>query len=355
MNPRVPQSKPVDPGERSFPEIRTIDWRGGKVVIIDQTRLPHELAYLELGTWQEVAEAIRSMKVRGAPAIGVTGALGLALAASIGPDEVGKAGRMLADARPTAVNLRWGVERVLRRYESSGRNAEAAVTEAVSMIEEDIATNKKMGEIGAGLLADGARVLTHCNAGALATVAWGTALGVFRSAVVSGKKIHVFADESRPRLQGMKLTAWEMARESIPVTLLCDGMAAWAMKQGMIDCVMTGSDRIARNGDAANKIGTYSVAIAARRHEIPFYIVAPWSTVDMSLPTGSEIPIEERDAAEVTRIDGTRVAPDGVEVWNPAFDVTPAELITAIVTERGILEPPYEETLAEANADGETR
>lgn len=333
-------------------EIRTVDWRDGKVIIIDQTRLPHELAYLELGTWQDVAEAIRSMTVRGAPAIGVAGGLGIALAASMGPRHVEMAARALAGARPTAVNLQWGVERVLRRYESSGQSAGAALEEAQAMIEEDIAANKKMGENGAALLTDGDTVLTHCNAGALATVAWGTALGVVRSAVAQGKRIHVFADESRPRLQGMKLTAWEMAREKIPVTVLCDGMAAWAMQREMIDCVMTGSDRIAANGDAANKIGTYSVAIAAQRHGIPFYIAAPWSTVDMSLASGAEIPIEERDPQEITLIEGSRLAPQGIEVWNPAFDVTPAELIMAIVTDRGILRPPYEESLASAAGAG---
>jgi methylthioribose-1-phosphate isomerase len=337
-----------------FP-IRTVDWCDGRVVIIDQTKLPHELTYLDLATWQEVAEAISSMKVRGAPAIGVAGGLGIALAAALGPEEVDRAAPVLAGARPTAVNLKWGVDRVVRAYTSSGRDPEAALREAVSMAAEDVEVNKRMGGIGADLLNDGDSVLTHCNAGALATVGWGTALGVVRSAVAAGKRIHLLADESRPRLQGMKLTAWEMVREKIPVTILCDGMAAWAMRQGMIDCVMTGSDRIAANGDAANKIGTYSVAIAAERHGIPFYIVAPWSTVDMSLQRGEEIPIEERDSSEVSHIDGVAVAPQGAEIWNPAFDVTPGELITAIVTERGIHRPPYKESLSKADKAGGAR
>ena len=338
---------------------RTVDYQNSKVILIDQTRIPDELVTLELADCESVADAIATMKVRGAPAIGVTAALGMALAARTSqadsPDalitDLEHAGETLRSTRPTAVNLFWAVERVLSAAKSDGgtlSEIKNAVEEcAVSMLAEDEEINRAIGRHGAQLLPDEGHVLTHCNAGALACVSYGTALGVVRAAVEEGKRIHVFADETRPRLQGMKLTCFELVSDNIPVTLISDNMAGSLMRKGRIDCVVVGADRIAANGDAANKIGTYSVAVLAHHHGIPFYVAAPTSTIDFSLASGDDIPIEERAHEEVTHVNGRRIAPLGVEVVNPSFDVTPAALISAIITEKGIAHPPYRQSLKE--------
>ena len=311
------------------------------VLLIDQRILPEEETWLALSTAEEVAEAIRTLAVRGAPAIGVAAAYGLAVEARRGasPERMREAAAFLARARPTAVNLEWAVRRMSRLV---GAPAEAVLAEAHAIRDEDEAACRRMGALGAPLLPPEARVLTHCNAGALATAGYGTALGVVRAAREAGRLEHVFADETRPFFQGARLTAWELQRDGIPVTVLTDNMAGWLMARGEISCVVVGADRIAANGDVANKIGTYAVAVLARHHGIPFYVAAPWSTFDPSLPTGAGIPIEERDPDEVVRIFGRRVAPEGVPARYPAFDVTPAALVTAIVTERGVLRAPYD-------------
>ena len=342
---------------------RTVDYRNGKVIMIDQTRIPGELVTIELADCESVADAIKTMKVRGAPAIGVAAALGMALAAKNAQAqrseeliaELERAGEVLKRTRPTAVSLSWAVERMLCAARSAADDglpaAEiAGVVEdcAASMIEEDEELCKSIGANGAALLPDEGHVLTHCNAGALACVSYGTALGVIRAAVESGKRIHVFADETRPRLQGMKLTCFELVRDNIPVTVISDNMAGSLMRRGRIDCVVVGADRIAANGDVANKIGTYSVAVLAHHHGIPFYVAAPTSTIDFSLYSGDDIPIEERSHEEVTHIDGHRIAPMGVEVVNPGFDITPAALVTAIITEKGIAYPPYKQNLRQS-------
>ncbi|MEN6357720.1 MAG: S-methyl-5-thioribose-1-phosphate isomerase [Armatimonadota bacterium] len=339
---------------------RTVDYKDGRVILIDQTRIPAELVTIELSDYESVAEAIKTMKVRGAPAIGVTGALGIVVAArgSIAADpnvlyeELEHAGNVLKNTRPTAVNLFWGIDRMLDAAHAAVQ-AGSSVDDVVHALEslgelmlaEDEDVCRMIGKHGARLLPDKGSVLTHCNAGALACVAYGTALGVIRAAVESGKQIHVYADETRPRLQGMKLTCFELMSDNIPVTVISDNMAGWLMRQGKIDCVVVGADRIASNGDVANKIGTYSVAVLARHHKIPFYVAAPFSTVDFSLVSGDEIPIEERSHDEVTHIDGHRIAPMGVQVVNPSFDVTPAEYVTAIITQKGIIRPPYKKNL----------
>ena len=334
--------------------LRTVAWNEGRVRLIDQTALPARRDYIEYSDWREVAEAIRTMVVRGAPAIGCTAALGMALGAqSLTETErqpflvrLEEIADVFRGSRPTAVNLFWAVDRLMAlaaRTEGSAATIQGALlTEALAMLEEDVETNRRMGRFGAELLPDEGTVLTHCNAGALATVGYGTALGVIRAAVEAGKKIHVLADETRPRLQGMKLTAWELAQDGIPVTIIADNMAAGLMRQGRIDCVVVGADRIAANGDTANKIGTYGVAIAAHYHKVPFYVAAPFSTIDLSLASGAQIPIEHRDDTEMTHINGIRIAPEGVPVLNPSFDVTPGELVTAFLTERGVLKPPFE-------------
>jgi methylthioribose-1-phosphate isomerase len=336
---------------------RTVDWADGKVRLIDQTRLPAEFVLIDLETPEAVADAIRTMKVRGAPAIGVTAALGLALAAEQARDlepaafreRIATAAALLRTTRPTAVNLFWAIDRILalgqRDAAEPARAAAEMLREAQAMLDEDEAANRALGRHGAALLPESANVLTHCNAGALATVAYGTALGVVRAAVEAGKRLHVYVDETRPRLQGMQLTAWEMLQEGIPATLITDNMAPWLMRQGRIDAVVVGADRIAANGDTANKIGTYGVAVAARAHGIPFYVAAPVSTIDASLATGAEIPIEQRPPEEVTSPGATLLAPRGIAVYNPAFDVTPAGLITALITERGVATPPNSETI----------
>ena len=315
--------------------VQTLRWEDGRLELIDQRRLPHEIVYVSCRTAAETAAAIRDMVVRGAPAIGCAAAFGIALEAAAGGN-LDAAHAALAASRPTAVNLFWALQR-MREAMDAGH---PALQEALAIYDEDIAINRAMGGFGAALISDGARIMTHCNAGALATAGHGTALGVIRSARDAGKVISVVANETRPYLQGARLTAWEMVQEKIPVTLVTDNMAGHLMQQGKIDVIVVGADRVAANGDAANKIGTYTLAVLAARHKIPFYIAAPVSTFDLAIPDGSHIPIEERNADEVTGHGGNRWAAHGVEVFNPAFDVTPAELITALITERGIINAP---------------
>jgi len=338
--------------------LNTVEWVEGKLRLIDQTRLPLEQQWVECATHQEVAEAIRGMKVRGAPAIGVTAAFGMALGAIAypGSDPEGFSQHMKAVAdllratRPTAVNLFWATEKTLavalRSAEQGVDGTRGQLLEmAQRMAIEDVEANKRMGSYGAELLPDEGTVLTHCNAGALATVSYGTALGVIRAAVERGKRIKMFVDETRPFLQGSRLTAWELMSEGIPTTLITDSMAGHFMHRGAVDAVVVGADRIAANGDVANKIGTYSVAVLARENGIPFYVAAPTSTVDLSLASGEEIVIEERDPRELLYIGGHRIGPEGVQVANPAFDVTPHRYVTAIITENGIAREPYDEAL----------
>lgn len=340
--------------------VQTLRWVDNHLEMIDQRVLPSEFRYLNYRTAQEVAQGIRTMVVRGAPAVGCAAAYGVALEALAlqenPPDtfhaEMASAFDVLAASRPTAVNLFWALNRMKVRLSSLGHMsprglAQGLLQEAHVIFEEDIAVNKAMGEHGAALLKDGDRVLTHCNAGALATAGHGTALGVIRSAVASGKRIEVIADETRPFLQGARLTAWEMVQEGIPTTLISDGMAGHLMATGCVDAVVVGTDRVARNGDMANKIGTYMVAVLAHRHQIPFYVACPLSTIDMSLPNGAAIPIEERAAEEVLGHAGIQWAASGVKTRNPAFDVTPAELVTAVITESGVIKRPSEPLLKE--------
>ncbi|MCJ7681971.1 MAG: S-methyl-5-thioribose-1-phosphate isomerase [Candidatus Aminicenantes bacterium] len=335
----------------------TIEWREDRVVLIDQRIIPDEVRWIECRTFDQVAEAIKTMVVRGAPAIGVTAAYGVALGflavnSDSGLDAAAKhIFKRLAETRPTAINLFWALKRMEKIYEAnrSGGLAhlkESLVNEARLMDEEDVKINRTMGQWGQVLLSDGDTVLTHCNAGSLATAGYGTALGVIRAAVEAGKKITVYADETRPFLQGARLTCWELHRDGIPVVLITDNMAGYLMKKGEINRVITGADRIAANGDAANKIGTYSVAVLAREHVIPFYIAAPMSTIDFSMPDGDGIPIEERDADEVRTVFGRPITLPDIPVRNPAFDVTPARLIEAIITEKGVVKPPFTEGLA---------
>jgi methylthioribose-1-phosphate isomerase len=315
------------------------------VRLLDQRRLPGEELWLELASAEEVAEAIRDLAVRGAPAIGVAAAYALAAEArrGAGPHRLREIAERLVRARPTAVNLAWAVGRMSRRF---GLGAAEVLAEAHAIRDEDEAACRRMGALGAPLLPPGARVLTHCNAGALATAGYGTALGVVRAAVEAGNPVQVLAGETRPFLQGARLTAWELQRDGIPVTLLTDGMAGWLMARGEITCVVVGADRIAANGDVANKIGTYGLAVLAAHHGLPFYVAAPWSTVDLETAAGEDIPIEERGDEEVVTVAGRRIAPEGVRARYPAFDVTPAHLVTAIVTERGVVRRPLSEGLA---------
>src|SRR5437870_2791438 len=347
--------------------IKTVEWTSEGVRMLDQRLLPTEEKYLTLRSYEEVAEAIKKMVVRGAPAIGVSAAMGLALGAnqSVGTSiadleyDFRFMCKVMSATRPTAVNLFWAIERMrtaLQKAKKETHDVEEVkrrlVIEAQAIYNEDIESNRALGKFGGELIADGATVLTHCNAGALATAGhYGTALGVIRGAIDAGKRVAVIADETRPFLQGSRLTAWELAKDNIPVTVITDNMAGHVMKQGKVDCVVVGADRIAANGDTANKIGTYMVAVLAMQHNIPFYVAAPLSTVDLSTATGDDIPIVERDAKEVTHVREHQLTPDGVDVHNFAFDVTPNELIAAIVTDRGIARPPYTEslrTLAEA-------
>ncbi len=340
--------------------IPTLTWTPEGVRFIDQTKLPLEESYVVATTTDEVADVIVTMVVRGAPAIGVSAAYGVALgakktqartAAEFAP-EFERICARLAGTRPTAVNLFWAIDRMkavfaklLNSAATLGQIQEKLLAEAHAMYEEDIAACKAMGAHGAALMPDEGGVLTHCNAGALASCGYGMALGVIRAAVERGKKIHVYADETRPFLQGSRLTAWELMADHIPTTVICDNMAASLMRQGKIQAVVVGADRIAANGDTANNIGTYNVAFLARENVIPFYVAAPWSTIDLATATGDSIPIEERPAKEVTHFAGKQVTPDGVGIRNPAFDVTPAKYIAAIVTERGVLRAPYAESL----------
>jgi methylthioribose-1-phosphate isomerase len=314
------------------------------VRVLDQRRLPVEEVWLDLETSRAVESAIKDLTVRGAPAIGVAAAYALAVDARRGADPAAlrEAAERLVRARPTAVNLAWAVRRMSRRM---GLGAEALLAEAHAIRDEDEAACRRIGALGAPLLPPGARVLTHCNAGALATAGYGTALGVVRAAVESGNSVSVFADETRPFLQGARLTAWELQRDGIPVTVLTDGMAGWLMARGEIACVVVGADRIAANGDVANKIGTYALAVLASHHHLPFYVAAPWSTVDLETPDGAAIPIEERGGDEVVLLAGQRIAPAGVPARYPAFDVTPGALVAAIVTERGVVRRPYADGL----------
>jgi methylthioribose-1-phosphate isomerase len=320
--------------------VQPIIWRGDALDLLDQRLLPREMTYVACHDAHEVAAAIRDMVVRGAPAIGVSAAFGLALAAMRG-DDVEAAAAELRSTRPTAVNLRWAIERMLTVHVTGGD----LVHEAEAIFAEDVEANRRIGRFGAELLGARATVLTHCNAGALATAGYGTALGVIRAAVEAGKKIAVYADETRPYLQGARLTAWELQQEGIDVTLITDSMAGHFFQKRKFDAVVVGADRIAVNGDTANKIGTYTVAVLAKAHDIPFYVAAPVSTIDVRCPSGAAIPIEERSAAEVTNLGGVRIAPEGISVRHPAFDVTPAALITAIITDRGVLRAPYEEAI----------
>jgi methylthioribose-1-phosphate isomerase len=335
-----------------MPSFNTIEWKENTVVMIDQTRLPGEESYVECKTYEDVADAIKRMVIRGAPAIGVAAAMGVALGAislrTTKRDEftaeVKRIAGVILRTRPTAVNLAWAVKRMLGVLDEAEGDVEQLksrlVGEARYILEEDIDTCKRIGQTGAGLIRDNSIVLTHCNAGALATGGYGTALGVIRAAVEGGKKIEVIATETRPFLQGARLTAWELDRDGIPVSLITDSMAGYIMSKGMVNAVVVGADRIAANGDVANKIGTYTLSVLARSHNIPFYVAAPMSTIDFDCPGGESIPIEERNPDEVTHISGIRIAPE-VNVYNPAFDITPNENISAIITEKGIVVKPF--------------
>jgi methylthioribose-1-phosphate isomerase len=343
--------------------IRTIFWEDNAVVMIDQNALPLEETYLVCRDYLEVVTAIKDLTIRGAPAIGVAAAMGIALGTlHLFPASQKEFKTAFDDicaqfsrTRPTARNLFWGIERMNRCFEAAlisgsydtGRIKQALVDEAVRICEEDIAINRKIGVNGRSLIQNGDNILTHCNAGALATAGYGTALGVIRAAVEEGKRIHVFVDETRPVLQGARLTAWELMKENIPATLITDNMAGFLMKQGKISKIIVGADRIAANGDAANKIGTYSLAVLAKAHRIPFYVAAPLSTFDVNIKTGEDIPIEERNSDEVTFFRGIKTAPEGVPVYNPAFDVTPNPFITAIITEAGVATPPFKTAIKE--------
>lgn len=342
--------------------IRTIEWTQNVSRMVDQTLFPYEYKYVDIKTGQEMYDAIQTMIVRGAPAIGIAGAHGVALyALEIQKENLGRAefvskliekAKYLASSRPTAVNLHWAVEKQIDLVKNSTSDIDGIVKElienGINLENEDIEINKKMGNFGAEVVPKGATILTHCNAGALATVGYGTALGVIRSAYANDNTIQVFADETRPRQQGARITTLELVMDKIPVTMITDGMCSYFMNKGMIDMVVVGADRIASNGDTANKIGTYTVAIAAKYHNVPFYIAAPLSTIDTNIKTGAEIPIEERDHEEVTHINGKRVCAEGTKVINPGFDVTPHELITGIITEVGILKPDYNESIKKA-------
>jgi methylthioribose-1-phosphate isomerase len=339
--------------------MRTLELRGKSLVLIDQTLLPEKLKFIRCDSVDSIARAIKEMKVRGAPALGVAAAMALAVAAlnsraktkDVLLRELNRAAKKIRQTRPTAANLFVGIDRVLkvaRKIKGGVREVtKAVVAEAQKIAEEDVITNKKLGKNGASLIKDGATVLTHCNAGALACVDYGTALGVIRAARDSGKRVKVIATETRPLCQGARLTAWELKRDGIPVTVITDNMIGHVMKQGLVDLVLVGSDRIAANGDAANKIGTYTIAVLARQHRVPFFVVVPTTSIDMDTPTGDKIKIEYRKPQEVEFIGGKRLVPKGVKVLNPAFDVTPAHLITAIVTERGVVEPSKLKSLFE--------
>lgn len=335
--------------------IKTIEWQNGTVIMVDQTRLPSEEIYREYKTAEEVAQAIETMVIRGAPAIGVAAAMGIALGMQTVQGNVESEFLKICDrmskTRPTAVNLFWAIDRMKTIFAGNQDQPVDQIrallaVEAQKMHVEDIEANRQMGRHGNELVPQNARILTHCNAGALATAGYGTALGVIRSAMEHGKNVQVLADETRPFLQGARLTAWELQKDQIPVTLITDNMAGYFMRKKEVDLVIVGADRIASNGDVANKIGTYSVAVLANANRIPFYVAAPMSTIDFTLLSGQEIPIEERSAKEVVEIHGKRTAPEGIEIRHPAFDITPSELVTAIITERGIARAPYTTSLS---------
>lgn len=343
--------------------IKTVEWVDNYSRMIDQTVIPDEFKYVDIKTGQQMYDAILTMIVRGAPAIGIAGAHGVSLYAQEGAQKTNskeefmnwlfEKAEYLKSSRPTAVNLKWAVDKQIELAKNSSCDVDGIVKElienGIKLQDEDIEINKKMGDFGAEIVPKGATILTHCNAGALATVGYGTALGVVRSAYAKDNTIQVFADETRPRQQGARLTTFELAMDKIPVTLITDGMCSYFMKKGMIDMVVVGADRIAANGDTANKIGTYTVAIAAKYHNVPFYIAAPLSTIDINIKSGAQIPIEEREKEEVTHINGKPICPlEGVNVINPAFDVTPNELIAGIITEVGILRPDYQESIKKA-------
>lgn len=340
----------------------TIAWQDDAIVMIDQRKLPSAEVYVHCKSANEVARAIKSMVIRGAPAIGVAAAMGIALGMEKSKatgtrqfaTEFQKTCDLMAATRPTAVNLFWAIDRMKQTFSDGALAGESVAQlqarlrrEAMAIHDQDVASCRAIGCNGAALVPTGARILTHCNAGALATAGYGTALGVIRCAVEAGKAVHVLADETRPFLQGSRLTAWELTRDGIDTTVITDSMSGALMRDGQIDLVVVGADRIAANGDTANKIGTYTVAVLAKEHGLPFYVAAPWSSIDLSMPDGSNIPIEERDAKEVTHVGANRLAPEGAAVRNPAFDVTPHRYITAIVTDRGVFHPPFIKTLAD--------
>ena len=342
--------------------IKSVEWQNNKVKMIDQLKIPHSFEFVDVTTYEQMYFAIKDMIVRGAPAIGISGAHGVSLGALELSSETDKQlflqklkeiGEYLKSSRPTAVNLAWAVDKQLEVAQNSNSDSVEEITKeiiqnGVKLENEDIAINQKIGDFGAEIVPQGATILTHCNAGALATVAYGTALGVVRSAFAKDKTIKVFADETRPRQQGARLTTFELVQDGIDTTLITDGMSGHFMSKGMIQVAIVGADRIAMNGDTANKIGTYNVAIVAKEHNVPFYIAAPLSTIDTSIQSGAEIPIEERDHSEVTHINGERVCAEGVKIINPGFDVTPAKYIAGIITEKGILLPPFEKSIKEA-------
>lgn len=338
--------------------VKTIEWIDGRIRIIDQTQLPGKLAYLDIRDIKVLGEAIQKLRIRGAPAIGIAGAMGVALAAQVyrGSERKGlirnvkESIKFLRMTRPTAVNLFWALDRMEKVLDSVADEPvdeirERLLQEAMTILEEDRQVCRRMGHHGASLIPEDATVLTHCNAGGLATADYGTALGVIYAAVEMGKRVKVYVDETRPLLQGSRLSAWELIQSGIDVTVICDSAAGFLMGQGRIDCILVGADRIAANGDVANKIGTYTLAVLAEKHDVPFYVVAPISTFDFILASGDKIPIEERSGEEVVQGFGLKTGPEGVDVYNPAFDLTPHDFVTAFVTEKGVLHPPYEESL----------
>lgn len=342
---------------------RSLEWREGRLRMLDQRRLPHETVYLDYSDYREVAAAIRDMVIRGAPAIGAAAAYGLVLAAQNSPArdveglraDLKSAADILGQARPTAVNLFWAIERVLARTGRSDLDSPEAIrnailTEAEAIAAEDVQTNRQIGLNALPLIPDRANIIHHCNTGSLATVDYGTALGIIRTAHEQGKQVHTYLDETRPRLQGGRLSVWELIQLNIPHTVIVDGASGHFMRTVGIDLCVVGCDRVAANGDTANKIGTYNLAVVAQAHGVPFYVAAPTSTIDMAIPRGEEIEIEERPAAEITHVEECQITPDGASVANPAFDITPARYITAIITEVGIAYPPYEDSLAELMA-----
>ena len=335
--------------------VKTIQWKNDRVVMLDQRLLPHKEVYRACRDYQEVAQAIREMVIRGAPAIGVAAAMGVALGAAKAPEksfdrDFERIILTLSKTRPTAVNLFWALERMRKIYTVNRSRGVDVVKrllkdEAQAIYKEDIAANKQLGKFGAQVLRNARHLMTHCNAGALATAGYGTALGVMRALKEEGREFDVFVNETRPFLQGARLTAWELKKEKIPATLITDSMAGYVMQSGKVDAVVVGCDRVAANGDVANKIGTYTIAVLPKRHGIPFYVAGPTSSIDINCPSGKEIPIEQRDAKEVSHIFGKALAPKGTKVFNPAFDVTSHELISAIITEKGVIQPPYQQNI----------